>query len=212
MIALVGYSDSKLGVRWSNTPHLNKIVSGIRKLPRIACRKGAVLLGMEAKTTNTPFRASKSPMRRNCHWGNFRSSFVMYPLPVITLTTAATRVARPNITTKEKDAKLRTKYGSMLPVACVPLLFSPVDALQFSTAEPVHRGRLTFCPVWPNTARAANRKLNKCRSIALSRQHRNFFSRTSAMAFRVYQSLDSDYFKFIASSELVSKVGLVPDM
>jgi len=83
----------------------------------------------------------------------------------------------------------------MLPAACVPLLLSPVDALQFSTAEPVHRGRLTFCPVWPKTAMAANRKLKKCSSIALSRQHKNLFSRTSAMAFWDHQSLSLGLFR-----------------
>lgn len=57
--------------------HLNKIVSGIKKLPSTACRKGAVLIDGEAYTTNNPFRASNSPIRKNCHCGNVRSSLVM---------------------------------------------------------------------------------------------------------------------------------------
>jgi len=89
------------------------MVSGIRKFPRMACRNGAVLFGMDAKTTNTPFRASKNPIRKNCHCGKVRSSLVMYLDPVKALTIAVTIVASANITTKENDAKLKTKYGSI---------------------------------------------------------------------------------------------------
>ena len=83
--------------------YLNAIVSGIRKFPRMACRNGAVLFGMDAKTTNTPFRASKNPMRNNCHCGNLRSSFVIYLDPVVALTIAVTMVASPNIMTKHRE-------------------------------------------------------------------------------------------------------------
>ena len=50
-----------------NVPYLNKIVNGITIFPSMACKKGAVLLGEAANTTNTPLNASHTPINISCH-------------------------------------------------------------------------------------------------------------------------------------------------
>lgn len=88
----------------------------------MACRKGAVLAEGEEYTTRNPLRASKKPMRNSCHCGNRRS------FTVTDLNSADTNVRTPNTTTKEKEAELKTKNGSMLGPS---LPFPPVLLEEF---------------------------------------------------------------------------------
>ena len=79
---------------------------------------------MDAKTTKTPFKASNTPIRMSCHCGKkISSSFVMKlknlsPFTVLTVNCSTIRkaVINPKITTNDKEAKLRTKKGSMIGV------------------------------------------------------------------------------------------------
>ena len=102
-------------------------------------------------------------MRKSCHCGNRRSSRVTAP------NAADTSVRTPNITTNEKEAELSTKNGSMLsPSPVVPLvLLDELESLetcpawlsscwQEAVAAVAQRGRVTFCPTWPEIASAAN--------------------------------------------------------
>ena len=103
--------------------YLNSIVNGIKKFPSMACKNGAVLLGGAEYTTNMPLSASKNPIRNSCHCGNLRSSTVTAP------NAADTSDKTPNITTKEKDAELKTKNGSMLGPSVPLITFELSDSL-----------------------------------------------------------------------------------
>ena len=145
------------------------IVSGIMMLPRMDCRKGAVRAAGEAKTTRTPLSASATPTIRNCHCGKRRSSMLIFP------NTAENNVAAPKITTKEKDAELSTKYGSIAPELLLTFPLSRSDSLvQFGffspDAVPTHSGREMFCPTCPITDTAAKKTFKITKRITLWRR------------------------------------------
>ncbi len=133
------------------------------KLPRMACRKGAVRIGGDANTTKTPFKASKTPINTSCHCGKRMSSFCVMKLNTCSpfrvfatsWSTIKTAVIDPKITTNDIDAKLRTKKGSIVgiydeaePLLLLLLLFSAEMLVQFGSPSepvaPVQRGRDTF--------------------------------------------------------------------
>lgn len=100
-----------------NGCYLSSIVKGMVIFPSIACRKGAVRLDEAEKTTSIPLKASHTPINNNCHWGNFRFSFM-----VLKSNIAVTRVQSPNTMTNAVEAKLSIKKLSMIPSVAVLFL------------------------------------------------------------------------------------------
>ena len=85
--------------------HLNNMVKGIPKFPRMAWRYGGVLDPLHAKTIIAPFNALQKPIKNSRDWGKrFSVSPISWGEKI-----RINRVPNPNITTNDRLAKDNTK-------------------------------------------------------------------------------------------------------